>query len=124
MLAERRRSSPRSMHRAQAQAQARALWPLASTRQERLRDLSGTPISPGTDSCALPTGPSLSLTLRARVPVQHLVEPSGPVRVRALSRSTHLGRSLDFTVTIVADVTATCMLTAPSRRSMLRTRAQ
>src|SRR5215472_6935761 len=80
---------------------------------------------PGTASCALPTGPLPFSTIRTRALVQHLVEASGMARVRVLSPSTHLGRSWDFTPTIPADVTATCvLLTARSPRSMLRTRAQ
>src|ERR1700731_2601241 len=126
MLAERRRRpSPRSMHRARAQRQAKAPSLMASTLQGRLRDSSGTPTAPGTDSCALPTGPLPSSTIRARALVHFLVEPSGPARVRVLTPSTHLGRSRDFTATIAPNVTATCvLLTAPSPRSMLRTRAQ
>src|SRR5262249_32495347 len=99
--------------------------PLASTQLGRSRDSSETPTLPGTDSCALPTGPLPSSTIRTRALVQHLAEPSGTARVRVLSPSTHLGRSRDFTPTIPADVTATCvLLTAHSPRSMRRTRAQ
>src|SRR4029077_1485942 len=126
MLAERRlRPAPRSMHRARAPGQARALSLMAPTLQGRLRDSPGTPTLPGTDSCALPAGPLPSSTIRPRALVQCLVEPSGQARVRVLTPSTHLGRSRDFTLTITPDVTATCvLLTAPSPRSMLRTRAQ
>src|SRR6266853_152475 len=126
MLAgRRRRPSPRSMHPARAHGQAKAPSLMASTLQGRLRDSSGTPTLPGTDSCALPTGPLPSSTIRARALVQHLVEPSGTARVRVLTPSTHLGRSRDFTPIIAPDVTAMCvLLTGPSPRSMLRTRAQ
>src|SRR5260370_33635268 len=80
---------------------------------------------PGTAFCALPTGPLPSSMIRPRALVQHPVETSGTARVRAHTPSTHLGRSWDFTPTIVPDVTATCvLLMARSPRSMLRTRAQ
>src|SRR5260370_3366681 len=122
MLAERRRPSPRSMYRARAQQPPRVPSLMASTLQGRLWDSSGTPTLPGTDSCALPTGPLPSSTIRARALVQHLVEPSGPARVRVLTPSTHLGRSRRFTARIAADVTAPCvLLPAPSPPSLLRT---
>src|SRR5947208_1236773 len=125
MPAERRRPSPHSMHRARAQRQARAPSLLPLTFQGRLRDSLGTPTMPGTASCALPTGPLPSSTIRTRAVVQHPVETSGTARVRVLSPSTHLGRSWDLTPTISVDVTATCVLLAVrSPRSMLRTRAQ
>src|SRR6266404_2949718 len=125
MPAERRRPSPRSMHRARAQRQARAPSLLPLTFQGRLRDSPGTLTMPGTAFCALPTGPLPSSTIRPRALVQHLVEPSGQARVRVLTPLTHLGRSRDFTPTIAPDVTAMCvLLTGPSSRSMLRTRAQ
>src|SRR5207248_3011566 len=89
------------------------------------RDSSGTPTLPGTSSYALPTVPLPSSTIRARALVQCLVEPSGTARVRVRTPSTHLGKSRDFTPTIAPDVTASCvLLTVPSPRSMLRTRAQ
>src|SRR5580704_18502024 len=114
MLAERTRPSPRSMHRARAQQPPRARSPMASTLQGQLRDSSGTRTLPGTDFCALPTGPLPSSTTRARALVQHLVEPSGPAKVRVVTPSTHLVRSWDFTATIAPDVTATSvLLTAP-----------
>src|SRR5216684_1616429 len=117
MRPELTRPSLSSMHRARAHGQAKAPSLMASILQGRLRDSSGTPTLPGTDSCALPTGPLPSSTIRARALVQHLVEPSGLARVRVLTPSTHLGRSRDFTATIAADVTATCvLLTAPSPR--------
>src|SRR5580704_14350440 len=125
MLAERTRPSPRSMHRARAQQPPRARSPMASTLQGQLRDSSGTPTLPGTDFCALPTGPLPSSTTRARALVQHLVEPSGPANVRVVTPSTVLARLRNYTPTIPGDVTATCvLLTTPSPRSMLRTRAQ
>src|SRR6266481_6667225 len=115
MPAERRRPSPRSMHRARARQPTRAPSLVASTLQGRLRDSPGTSTLPGTAFCALPTGPLPSSTIRARALVQHLVEPSGPAKVRVVTPSTHLGRSRDFTATIPVDVTATCaLLTAPS----------
>src|SRR6202035_1479134 len=125
MLAKRRRPSPRSMHRARAPSQAKAPSLIASTIQGRSRDLSGTSTLPGTDSCALLTGPLPYSTIRARARVHFLVEPSDPARVRVLTPSTHLGRSRDFIATIPADATAMgVLLTAPSPRSMLRTLAQ
>src|SRR4029077_1660317 len=125
MPAERRRPSPRSMHRARAQRQARAPSLLPLTFQGRLRDTLRTPTLPGTPSCALLTGPLPASTIRTRALVQHPVETSGTARVRVLTPSTHLGRSWDFTPTIPPDVTATCvLLTARSPRSMLRARAQ
>src|SRR5438552_2372295 len=125
MPAERRRPSPHSMHRARAQRQARAPSLLPLTFQGRLRDSLGTPTMPSTASSALPAGPLPSSTIRTRALVQHPVETSGTARVRVLSPSTHLGRSLDLTPTISVDVTATCvLLAARSPRSMLRTRPQ
>src|SRR6516165_6995120 len=119
------RPSPRSMHPGRAQRQIRAPSLLPLTFQGRLRDSLGTPTMPGTASCALPTGPLPSSTIRTRALVQHLVETLSPARVRVLTPSTHLGRSRAFTATIAADLTATCvLLTAPSPRSMLRTRAR
>ena len=106
-------------------AAARAPSLVASTLQGRLRDSPGTSTLPGTVFCALPTGPLPSSTIRARAFVQHLVEPSGTAKVRVLTPSTQPGQSPDFTPTIAPDVTATCaLLTAPSPRLMLRTRAQ
>src|ERR1700751_5729498 len=125
MLAEVTRPSPRSMHRARAQRQARAPSLLPLTFQGRLRDSHGTPTMPGTASCALATGALPFSMIRTRALVQHLVETSGTARVRVLTPSTHSGRSWDFTPTIPPDATVTCvLLTAPSPRSMLRTRAQ
>src|SRR5260370_10778180 len=125
MLAERTRPSPRSMHLARAQRQARAPSLLPLTFQGRLRDSLGTPTMPGTAFCALPTGPLPSSMIRPRALVQHPVETSGTARVRVHTQSTHLGRWWDFTPTIVPYVTATCvLLMARSPRSMLRTRAQ
>src|SRR6516162_3066649 len=119
------RPSPRSMHRARAQGQTRAPPALASTQPGRLRDSCGTPTLPGTASCALPMGPLPSSTIRTRALVQCPVEPSGTARVRVLTPLTRLEQSLDSTPTLADDVTATCvLLTAPSPRSMLRTRAQ
>src|SRR5260370_32235494 len=125
MPAERRRTPPRSMHRAGAQRQARAPSLLLLTFQGRLRDTFGTPTMPGTAFCALPTGPLPASTIRTRALVQHPVETSGTARVRVLTPSTHLGRSWDFTPTIPPDVTANCvLLTAPSPQSMLPAPAQ
>src|SRR6266436_9697523 len=125
MRPERTRPSPRSMHRARAQRQARAPSLLLLTFQGRLRDTFGTPTMPGTAFCALPTGPLPASTIRPRALVQYPVETSGTARVRVHTPSTHLGRSRDFAPTIVPDVTATCvLLMARSPRSMLRTRAQ
>src|SRR5260370_18754903 len=104
MPAERRRPSPRSMHRARAQRQARAPSLLLLTFQGRLRDTFGTPTMPGTAFCALPTGPLPSSMIRPRALVQHPVETSGTARVRLHTPSTHLGTSWDFTPTIVPDV--------------------
>src|ERR1700751_2605904 len=122
MLTQGTGPSPRSMHRAQARRQIRAPSLLPLTFQGRLRDSLGTPTMPGTVSCALPTGPLPSLTIRPRALVQRLVEPSGTARVRVRTPSTQLGKSWDFTPTIAPDVTVTCvLLTARSPRSMLRT---
>src|SRR5262245_29594810 len=100
MLAERRRRRLlRSMLPAQARVHVRAPSPLPSTQLERSRDSSGTPTMPGTDSCALPTGPLPSSTIQARALAQHLAERSGTARVRVLSPSIQLGRSQDFTLT-------------------------
>src|SRR5207248_42224 len=125
MPAERTRPSPRSMHLARAQRQARAPSLLPLTFQGRLRDSLGSPTMPGRAFCALSTGPLPSSMIRPRALVQHPVEPSGTARVRVHTPSTHLGRSRGSTPTIAPDVTATCvLLTARSPRSMLRTRAQ
>ena len=85
----------------------------------------GRQLCPARLSARSATGPLPSSTIRPRALVQHPVEPSGTARVRVVTPSTHLGRSPDSTPTIAPDVTASCvLLTAPSPRSMLRTRAQ
>src|SRR6267378_1207251 len=122
MLADEGRPSPSSMHRARAQRQVWARSLVALTFSGQLRDSPGTPTLRATAFCALLTGSLPSSTTRPRALVQHPVEPLGTAKVRVPTPSTYLGRSRDFTPTIAADVTATCvLLTARSRRSMLRT---
>src|SRR6516162_5880621 len=119
------RPSPRSMHRARARRQIRAPSLLPLTFQGRLRDSLGTPTMPGTALCGPPTGRLPFSMIPPRVLVQYPAETSGTARVRVLTPSTHLARSWDFSPTTAHDVTATCvLLTAPSPRSMLRTRAR
>src|ERR1700739_1248833 len=80
---------------------------------------------PGTDSYARPTEHLPSSTIRTRELVWHLVELLGTARALVLTRLTRPGRSWDFSPTIRPIVTVTLApLTAPSPKSMLRTRAQ